>query len=108
MAIVWMDDSVFFTAAGRQGIHVWRQRISPTTFEPIGPPELMTPGSDSAFFPAVGNDRAGDGERRHADYRGRSAGGAARELSGRYLDDEPSDDAMISSTAVRRVGQDWI
>jgi Tol biopolymer transport system component len=57
MAIVWMDDSVFFTAAGRQGIHVWRQRLSPTTFEPIGPPELMTPGSDSAFFPAVSSQR---------------------------------------------------
>ena len=31
MAIAWTGDSIFFTAAGRQGIHVWRQRISPTT-----------------------------------------------------------------------------
>ena len=56
-AIAWTGDSIFFTAAGRQGINVWRQRISPPTFEPNGPPELMTPGSDSAFFPTVSRGR---------------------------------------------------
>jgi Tol biopolymer transport system component len=53
MATAWTGDSIFFTAAGRQGIHVWRQRLSPTAFEPIGSPELMTPGGESAFFPTV-------------------------------------------------------
>jgi hypothetical protein len=45
MAIAWTGDSIFFTAAGRQGIHVWRQRVSPPTFVPNGGPELMTPGA---------------------------------------------------------------
>ena len=59
MATAWTGDSIFFTAAGRPGIHVWRQRISPTTFEPIGSPELMTPGGESAFFPTVSRKRLG-------------------------------------------------
>ena len=57
MAIAWMGDSIFFTAAGRPGIHLWRQRISPRTFEAIGPPELMTPGTESAFFPTGARQR---------------------------------------------------
>ena len=59
MAVAWTGDSIFFTAAGRQGVHVWRQRVSPTTFEAIGSPELMTPGADSAFFPTVACRRLG-------------------------------------------------
>ena len=57
MAVAWTGDSLFYTAAGRQGIHVWRQHVSPTTFEAIGSPELMTPGGDSAFFPTVARQR---------------------------------------------------
>src|SRR5262249_44100543 len=57
MATAWTGDSIFFTAAGRQGIPVWRQRISPTTFQPNRPPELMTPGGESAFFPTVSRQR---------------------------------------------------
>ena len=57
MAVAWSGDSIFFTAAGRQGVHVWRQHVSPTTFEAIGSPELMTPGGDSAFFPTVARQR---------------------------------------------------
>ncbi|MEO8596787.1 MAG: hypothetical protein ABI759_25940 [Candidatus Solibacter sp.] len=59
MAVAWTGDSIFFTAAGRQGVHVWRQRISPTTFEASGSPELMTPGADSAFFPTTARQRLG-------------------------------------------------
>ncbi len=44
---------MFYSAAGRQGLHVWRQRISPATFEPIGEPELMTPGAEHSFYPAA-------------------------------------------------------
>src|SRR5204863_8412869 len=39
MAAAWTGDSIFFAAAGRQGIHVWRQRVSSATFQPMGPPE---------------------------------------------------------------------
>jgi hypothetical protein len=59
MAVAWTGDSIFFTAAGRHGVHVWRQRVSPTTFEASGFPELMTPGADSAFFPTVARHRLG-------------------------------------------------
>lgn len=59
MAIAWTGDSIFFTAAGRQGIHVWRQRISPTTYVATGSPELMTPGGESEYFPTVSRHRLG-------------------------------------------------
>jgi hypothetical protein len=59
MAIAWSGDSIFFTAAGRQGIHVWRQRISPTTYVATGSPELMTPGGESEYFPTVSRHRLG-------------------------------------------------
>jgi Tol biopolymer transport system component len=49
----WGGDSVFYTAAGRQGVQIWRQRISPQIFDTIGVPEAMTPGGDYAFFPSV-------------------------------------------------------
>ena len=59
MATAWTGDSIFFTAAGRQGIHVWRQRVSPTTFEATGPPELVTPGGESEYFPTASRRRLG-------------------------------------------------
>lgn len=43
MAPAWSGDSIFFSAAGRQGLHVWRQRLSPTLFQAHGAPELLTP-----------------------------------------------------------------
>jgi Tol biopolymer transport system component len=49
----WGGDSIFYTAAGRQGVQIWRQRISPQRFDTIGMPEAMTPGGDYAFFPSV-------------------------------------------------------
>ena len=58
-AIAWTGDSIFFTGAGRQGINLWRQRVAPATFAPSGPPELMTPGGESAFFPTVSHQRLG-------------------------------------------------
>ena len=59
MSPAWTGDSIFFSAAGRQGLHVWRQRLSPTTFEASGAPELMTRGGESAFFPTVVRRRLG-------------------------------------------------
>ena len=53
----WAGDSIFFSAAWRQGVHVWRQRIAPGTFESIGAPEPMTPGADMAFFPTAARNR---------------------------------------------------
>jgi Tol biopolymer transport system component len=55
----WEGDSIFYTGAGRQGVQIWRQRVSPQTFDAIGAPEAMTPGSDYAFFPSVTRGRLG-------------------------------------------------
>jgi Tol biopolymer transport system component len=57
MPVAWAGDSIFYSAAGRQGLHVWRQRVSAETCEAIGEPEQMTPGSESAFFPAAAGGR---------------------------------------------------
>ncbi len=57
MPPAWTGDAIFFSAAGRQGLHLWRQRISPTTFEPIGAPELMTPGAEHSFYPAAARNK---------------------------------------------------
>jgi len=53
----WADDSIFYTGAGRQGVNIWRQRISPTTHDAMGPPELVTSGGDYVFFPSVTRGR---------------------------------------------------
>ena len=53
----WEGDSVFYTAAARQGVQIWRQRVSPQTFDAIGAPEVVTPGGDYAFFPSVSRGR---------------------------------------------------
>jgi Tol biopolymer transport system component len=57
MSPTWSGDSIFFSAAGRHGVHVWRQRLSPLTFDAQGGPELLTPGGESAFFPSVSRGR---------------------------------------------------
>ena len=46
----WAGDSIFYTGAGRQGVNVWRQRVSPTTRDAMGAPELMTAGGDTRSF----------------------------------------------------------
>jgi Tol biopolymer transport system component len=57
MSAAWTGDSIFYSAADRQGVHVWRQRVSLATFEAVSAPELMTPGGDYAFFPSVARRR---------------------------------------------------
>ena len=53
----WEGDSIFYTGAGRQGVQIWRQRVSAQSFDAIGAPEVMTPGGDYAFFPSVARGR---------------------------------------------------
>jgi Tol biopolymer transport system component len=55
----WAGDSIFYTGAARQGVQIWRQRVSSQTFDAIGAPEVMTPGGDYAFFPSVTRGRLG-------------------------------------------------
>jgi Tol biopolymer transport system component len=56
MPPAWKGDSIFYSAAGRQGVHVWRQRISRATFAATDSPQVVTHGSDSAYFPTVAGD----------------------------------------------------
>ncbi len=56
MPPAWAADSIFYSAAGREGVRVWRQRVSPT-LESIGAPELLTPGGDWAYFPTAAHGR---------------------------------------------------
>jgi Tol biopolymer transport system component len=57
MSVAWAGDSIFYSAAGRQGVHVWRQRLSLATFEAVGALDLMTPGGNFAFFPSLARGR---------------------------------------------------
>lgn len=53
----WAGDSVFYCAAGRQGLHLWRQRLASGTYQAATAPELITPGGDFSFFPSVARGR---------------------------------------------------
>jgi Tol biopolymer transport system component len=55
--VAWVDDSLVFSAAGTQGVALYRQRIVPSTFKPAAAPERLTEGSDSAWLPAAAAGR---------------------------------------------------
>jgi Tol biopolymer transport system component len=55
--VAWMEDSFVISAAGPQGICLYRQRIVPSTFQSAGPPQRLTDGSDSAWLPAAAAGR---------------------------------------------------
>ena len=49
----WVNDSLVFSAAGPQGVGLYRQRFLPSTFQPSGPPEQLSAGSDAAWLPSA-------------------------------------------------------
>jgi len=53
----WVDDSLIFTAAGAQGVQLYRQRIAASNFQPTGAPERLTTGGESAYLPSAGAGR---------------------------------------------------
>ena len=53
----WVDDSLVFSAAGAQGVSLYRQRIAASTFQPAGAPERLTAGSESAWLPTAAAGR---------------------------------------------------
>ena len=57
MAPAWSGDALVFAGVMTQGICLYRQRIVPATLEPIGPPEQLTLGGESAVLPTVGGGR---------------------------------------------------
>ena len=55
--VAWVDESVVFSAAGAQGVHLYRQHMGTSTFQPTGAPERLTTGSESAWFPTAAAGR---------------------------------------------------
>jgi Tol biopolymer transport system component len=53
----WVDDSLVFSAAGAQGVSLFRQRLAASTFQPAGAPERLTAGSESAWLPTAAAGR---------------------------------------------------
>jgi Tol biopolymer transport system component len=57
--VAWIDDSIVFAAAGSRskGVHLYRQRVGPATYQPAGVPEQLTSGSESGWLPRAGGRR---------------------------------------------------
>jgi Tol biopolymer transport system component len=57
--VAWMDDSLVFSAAGSRskGVHLYRQRVAPITYQPTGAPDQLTTGSESGWLPRAGGRR---------------------------------------------------
>jgi Tol biopolymer transport system component len=53
----WVDDSLVFSAAGAQGVSLYRQRLVASTCQPGGAPERLTAGSESAWLPTAAAGR---------------------------------------------------
>jgi Tol biopolymer transport system component len=53
IGVSWVDDSVVFSAAGAQGIGLYRQRLAVSTFQPAGGPERLTAGGEAAWLPTA-------------------------------------------------------
>jgi Tol biopolymer transport system component len=53
----WMEDALVFSAAGRDGVHLYRQRIAPFTVSQPVAPQRLTTGSESAWFPTAAAGR---------------------------------------------------
>jgi Tol biopolymer transport system component len=53
IGVAWVDDSLVFSAAGAQGIALYRQRLAASTFQPTGGPERLTAGGEAAWLPTA-------------------------------------------------------
>ena len=54
--VAWASDSLVFSVAG-QGVHLYRQRISEATFQPVSAPERLTTGNETAWLPTAAAGR---------------------------------------------------
>jgi len=53
-----VGESLVFSAAGPpHGVCLYRQRLTPSTFEPAGAPEQLSPGIESTWLPSVAAGR---------------------------------------------------
>jgi Tol biopolymer transport system component len=49
----WADDGLIFSAAGPEGVFIYRQRLEPSTTAAVGEPKRLTTGSESGWFPTA-------------------------------------------------------
>ena len=57
LGVAWVDDSLVFSAAGAQGIGLYRQRLAASTFQPACAPERLTAGGEAAWLPTAAAGR---------------------------------------------------
>ncbi len=55
--VAWLEDSLVFSAAGAQGVNLYRQRLVASTFQPTGAPERLTAGGETAWLPTAAAGR---------------------------------------------------
>jgi len=53
----WVGDSLVVSAAGARGVCLYRQGLTPSTFQPAGAPEQLSTGSESAWLPSAAGGR---------------------------------------------------
>jgi Tol biopolymer transport system component len=53
----WVADSLVFSAAGAQGVNLYRQRLVASTFQPASASERLTAGSETAWLPTAAAGR---------------------------------------------------
>ena len=53
----WVGEHLIFSASSREGVNLWRQGLTPETFQPVGNPERLTPGAELAWFPTAAAGR---------------------------------------------------
>src|SRR4029453_3727004 len=56
--VAWVEESLVFSAAGPpHGVCLYRQRLTPSTFQPAGTAEQLSVGIESAWLPSVAGGR---------------------------------------------------
>jgi len=57
LPVAWMRDALVFSLITPTGVTVWRQRLAPSTLEPLGEPERLTRQTDLDYFATAGGGR---------------------------------------------------
>lgn len=55
--VAWLGDSIVVSGAGAQGISLYRQPLTASTFQPAGAPQRLTEGSESGWLPSAAAGR---------------------------------------------------
>ncbi len=53
----WVDGTLVFSGADRHGVSLYRQRFMASTFQPVGLPEQLTSGGETAWLPTAAAGR---------------------------------------------------